>query len=831
LILALEAIYGKQSRKFIMPRAQLRRNINIISVPKDFAKLTAITKDGFFVYKIKYLVDPVKAVRNRTFTVKIHGSERPFVRPRQRTFQNFNSRAIVRTLRLRRAIQKDTIRTQRQLFIFSVTSDITKKIPNNRTIQLSRARFTRRPFVRTTLRVRPALVADLRSQNLELPVFDQNRNRLEESDTTFSTRAIRAAGSSLVMARRRDPAQLVGTRTHSFLSAVRGFSGTVPRRPTPAQLRIQPSRVLVGTVLNRRSISNQLQLQASDFVNIVTREENQTIEIEETVNIPVGDLDEDEFFMVFQLKNRFGVTQQTLTKKIPHSRNVASLEIPVDPPEVTALQAGQIGKTALDIRQKDVNATAVKIYRRPFNKTQPALDATYDFVGTVDIDDKDGLQRVEDVFASTSPIIYRVVPVNSSGMLGADFGSVVVQQQRGNVAKRSKFLKRPHFISISHAFQENSIVITLRDFPPEPIALRLLRKDRTIKEQENTQIGDVTLTDRDTNAPLFFEDTTVKEDRIYEYNVEFFYKDGATEFAATNLIVEYCPVVSNIVQLEISEPIVDETGDELDVQFTIEKDVIKTEGDLIKTFLQEQGLLSEFQDQVIANRDTLQELFAVRVTRTNVSTGELEDFGIIQSPKFSDRKFGRVKAVKPLDPGFDYRYNITAHARDAETLFKTLQKTVEPRLNVSYTFKPFEFRHPITLSRGNLVTATSLKRNHSKTTFTFGRVVDVKVVDVSLADVLPSLYDGKANIFGEDSVLVQWKVQGNVNKIDHFIVTLESLGIRTIIGKSHNITNSNSFQLVDKLTNKECGELKYVITPVFYDFSHGSELLTNQVVI
>lgn len=814
-----------------MPKALIKKNANIIALPDDFARLTAVTKDGYFRYRVKYLVDPVKAVRNRTFRVDIHVSQAPFIRERQKTFVNFNSTVLLRQLRLRKSLQKDLIRSQRKRFVLTFTSDITKRIPNNRTISLSKTRFTNRPTVATKLRVRPALISDLQKQNLELPVFDHNRNQLEESDTTFSSNALRVAATNLVSMNRVDPAQLAGSRTHNLVSAVRGIDGTVAKRPLKKQTSIASSRVLVGSLINTRKISNHLQLANTNYVNILTKETSEFIEVEETINIPVGDLEEDEFFFIFQLKDRFNITQQTLNKRVPHSRNVAQLEIPTIAPDVTALTVGSIGRTVLDIRQKDKNATGVNIYRRELNKSQPNTDATYDFVGSTLVDDEDGIQRIEDIFASTNPVIYRVVPFNSSEILGAEFGSVVVQQRRNLVVRRGKFLQRPHFVSIAHELQENSIVISLKDFPPEPIAVRLLRKDRSINESTGTQVGKIILIEADSNIPLVFEDTNVKEDRIYEYTVDFIYKDGTVETAANNLIVEYEPVSSNILQLNISEPEVVQTGDEFDVQFTIEKDVIETDAGLVKAFLEEQGLLSEFQGQVIDNREKLQDLFAVRVIRTNITTGEVEDFGVIKSPQFSDQRFGRVKSVKPLQPGFDYRYNVAAHARDPETLFPTLEREVSVRTNVTYTLRPFDFRHPVTLLRGNIVTPSSLQRNHSKTTFTFGRVVDRKTADVSLADVQPSLYDGKASRFGESSILVQWKVQGNANKIDHFIVILDVLGIRTVVGKSHNITQNNSFQFVDELTNKECGELTYFIVPVFYDFSRGPELKTNQVLI
>lgn len=814
-----------------MTKARIVKAATTLSVPNDCARLLAVTKDGYFRYKIKYNVDPIKAAHDRTFTVLIQIARGPYVREQERTFVNFNATEAIRSLRLRQAKQKDLLKSQKNRYIHTFISDFTKRIPNDKASTLSRTSFNERNVFSKKLKVKPALVSDLQKQNLSLPVLDINRNRLEESDVTFSSNAFKLAAKNLITTNRTDPAQVVGARSNSLVTAVRTVGGVVPKRIPKIQSQTQASKMLTGTLINTRTVTNQFQVANTVYANVLTREEAESIEVEETYNIPIGELDLDEFYLIFQLKDFKGLTKQVISRKVSHSLNIAQLEIPVEPPEVTALPVGQIGRTALDIRQKDANASAVNIYRRELNKALPIFDATYDFVGQANITVNDGIKRVEDIFASTNPIIYRVVPVNDSGLLGADFGSVVVKQQRGAAAKKTPFLQRPKFISIAHEFRERSIVLTLRDFPPEPIALRLLRKDLTIKEQEYTQIGNITLIRDDTNIPITFEDTDVKSDRIYDYSVELIYKDGNVVFASNNLVVEYNPVSSNILQLTVTEPEIVQNGDQFDAVFNIQKDVIQTEGDLIKSFLQEQGILGEFQEQVIENRDTLQQLFAVRVTRTNIITGEIEDFGIVPPGEFSDQRFGRVKSVKPLTPGFDYRYNITAHARNPETLFSTLEKTVNLRTNVSYSYSPFDFRHPVTLTRGNIVTEQSLKRNHSKTTFTFGQIVDTATVDVSLADVLPSLYDGKANLFGEDGVLVQWKIQGNVNKIDHFIVILESLGIRTIVGKSHNITNTNSFQFVDKLTNKECGELTYYIVPVFFDYSRGPELKTNQVLV
>lgn len=812
-------------------RARIKRTANIIQVPSEFAKLEQITQGGEFVYKVRYRVDPVKAVRARTFKVRISAALQPEVKKSVTTFTNFNSAVITRRLLTRASALKDIARQRDNNRFFTFLSDITKRIPNNRTISLTKGVFTAPQVITRLRRIRPALTSDLIDRNLQLPVLDQNLNRNTDTDRPISTRLLRSSASRLLLGCKRDPASFVGARTHAIRSAVRGSAGTVSKRPPTIQATLAPGRLLVGTLLNNRRFANQAQIDPSRFLNTLVREEATWIEIEEELRIPIGDLDEDEFYFIFELIDNRNIRVQTTTRAVPHSKNVSMLQIPTKAPTVSAVPIGKLGKTVLNIKQNDPNATSVNIYRRDVKKAVPNVDSQYDFVGSLDIEEGVGFRKIEDVFASTNPIIYRVVPVNSNGILGAEFDSVVVQQQRGSLASRSGFFRRTYYVSISHEVLEQSIVVSLKDIPPGPIVVKLRRKDRTINQQEFEDIGDLTLIDEDSNAPIVFEDTTVKEDRIYEYRVILLFADGAEEIAANNLIVEFCPIANNILNLELTEPVVEEAGDELDVTFNIDKDVIQGDADLVKSFLAEQGLTAQYQDQLLANRDKLQDLFAVRITRTNLATGELEDFGVVDSPQFSDKKFGPVKGVKPLQGGFDYTYNITAHARETDTLFDTLNRTINVRTNVSYSFAPAKWKHPLALFRGNLSTVSTRNRNHSKSTFTFGRVVDTKSATASLADIIPSLYDGKVSQFGENKIFIQWKVQGNVNKIDHFIVILDVLGIRTVVGKSHNITNSNYFQFVDELTNQECGELTYYIIPVLFDYSRGPELKTNSVVI
>ena len=83
----------------------------------------------------------------------------------------------------------------------------------------------------------------------------------------------------------------------------------------------------------------------------------------------------------------------------------------------------------------------------------------------------------------------------------------------------------------------------------------------------------------------------------------------------------------------------------------------------------------------------------------------------------------------------------------------------------------------------------------------------------------------------KDAILIQWSLNGNIDLVDHFIIVLNVLGIKTIVGTAHNISNSSYFEFVDLLTNNEGGSIFYHIIPVYYDYSRGPEIKTGKIVI
>ena len=807
-------------------KAYIQRDTEIIQIPEDFATLLEITPEGYFRYKIQYYIDPSKSVANKAITCDIQFSEKPFARRVARSFLNFNPQDIIHNLMVRNSRQKDFMRGYKEDIFFSYCSDISKHFPNN-LLPAFRNKDNRNPTVRRFQSVVATTVAELNEQNVAVPILGTNLFSQEFHEVPNNV-TYRRRSSNLLNIHREDPASYVGQRSNTLIPARRGFSGIIPNRPAYSTGN---EKLLIESLLTKTTIENQTQLNSTDVVNVTVETNLKHLVIEEVISIPRGDVEVDDINVLFRLRNNKGMIIRTVSSVINHSQQVALLTIPTEAPSLIAPKVSSFGANVISIKQMDPYGTGIRLYRKTFKDAVPNIDSTYRFVGEINALPSEDFKRITDPITTTNPVIYRAIPINNSGIMGAEFSSIIMQSKRGPIAPRSPRDQRPIFLSVSTTVKDGRIIVSVTDVPALVIAIEIMRYDRTIKERTATRIGNIIQTLDESASAYTFEDTNLKKGRIYEYLPKLYFKDGKTQIASVTNLTEYSPIQSNIVDVVYTAPEIVENGADIDVKFTITKNIIANEADVIKTFLEQQGFLGEFQNEIIANREKLGELFGTEVIRTNLSLGEVENFGIITSEEFSDVTFGRPKGVSPIEPGFNYRYTLKTFARNIETLLPTLERTVKTGTNTSYTLSPSKWRHPVVLSEGNIVSDSSLKRNHSKTDFTFGTVVNIVDIDVSLADVLPSIYDGKAKVLGLDRVLLQWKVQGNVDKIDHFIVILEVLGVRTIVGKSHNITNSNYFQFVDKLTNDESGGFSYYIMPVFFDYSRGTELKTNQVVI
>lgn len=815
----------------------VKKETNIIDVPEEGAAvLREITPDGgYFRYEIAYRADPRKAVQNGAIIVRMQASKKPHVRQPANLLTGYNPDQLVKNLLQKSSITKDRGRSQKDSVFFTYLSDLSAKIPNNKTTLLSLdpsiSRLVPNVILDSTRTIKLKAISEINAENIILPVLENNISTAIVPQGNRNAITARAVSMNLALTRAVDPAQISGARTNNIQSA-RRVSGGISQMPKkiPYNLNDTQKISLVGDLVNAINPQNHLQLRKTDLINVLVNQPRTTIDVVETLDIPVGYLQMDEFYLILTLTDKNGVEVQTINITVPHARNVAALQIPVVPPKMEVLQTGIPGKNVVQVKQVDRNATGVAVYRKEIRRGVPITDAAFTFVGNIECTATQDYQRMEDVVNNYNSILYRAIPYNDNNVLSAEFASAGSKPIK--TIGRQKFAKRRNFVSLTGDVVSSGIYLEIRDVPPGVALVELYRRDLTIHEKEFTLATKPTfVSNEDSLAPIFLTDNDIKTDRIYEYQVRLVYPDGDTEVGSNNLVIKYNPITANVVDTTVSTPVVVQNGIDLDVEFSLESSIIPGDLDSVKAALDAQGLSQFYADAVSGERERLQNIIAYGVKRTNLTTGEVEDFGVVTARAFSDRQLGQVKGVKPLQSGLEYRYTVTTFFRSAETTLSTVEREVTTSLNGAYTLQPARWLHPVTLRLGNLVSTRALLRNHSESTFSFGSVGNIVTTTVSLADITPSIVEAKASKLGQSATLVQWRVQGNIQKIDHFIVILEMVGMRTVVGKCHNISESNYFQFVDALDNGEHGKLTYFVVPVYYDFARGTEVSTNEVLV
>lgn len=844
-----------------MITVNIKRQQGILFLPDDFAILDSITSDGYYHYDIKYSADVVKAVKNGSIKVKINVSSRSSIQRVPNPLASLSGRAIVSNLLLGSAQRRDATRSFDSSFILSINSDISSKISNSKTTGLSgfsnglkvgnRGSITADTFgkfaaktgtyaSRKTLTLMP--VSELNAQNVAHPIHQTTsykNNVFSELSNTYQSKELM---EDLIFNDGVDPSS-IAKRTNFIASTKSQLSG-LSTQSSANRPHVQFDRSLFNQDMLRASLvgsekdspTNQFSLPEASMVNVQIEKTTNFVDIEEELLIPVGSVN-DTFYLLFQLLDSDGNEVETIEGVVSHARNLSIASIPILPPLVTASGGGsKIGENVIEIKQQDPNAVGVLIYRRILGKNTPQINAEYTLVSTERFKIADGARRFVDSVNNYSPVLYRVVPFNQYDLKGSDYGSVLVQSRTFSSTRGSSstsLSRRKTFVSISHTVLTTGIRLEVSNIPSSPVALQLYRRNLGNNGQNRLMVGESFFTNTNgNNASVFFTDPFVTIGNIYEYSIQLIYKDGSVEFSPTNLVVGFNPASKSIINTVTTPPAIIRTGNQIDVTFDLTSTIIEGTMDLLKKALTEQDLLSFWSADIIANKSSLQNLIAYSITRTDITTGLIESFGVIVDRNFSDSKLGARNGVSPIVEDHAYRYTINTHFRSTEssisTFTRVVQNTVSP--NLSYTLLPSKWYHPITLRDGNIVSAGSLQRNHSQSHFTFSDVADKQEVSISLVHNLPSITNGFVQKIGADKVMLQWKVQGDIKKVDHFVIIQEVLGMRTIVGKAHNISESNTVQFIDKLNKDEHAELTYYIVPIYFDWSRGTSLKTNKVI-
>ena len=325
-------------------------------------------------------------------------------------------------------------------------------------------------------------------------------------------------------------------------------------------------------------------------------------------------------------------------------------------------------------------------------------------------------------------------------------------------------------------------------------------------------------------------DKEIQNKETYEYAVQ--YKIGSSAIRdSVKQVYRYLNSSYSNISVSLTNHSVTAVGGEINVSFSLQGNLKKGETDKIKSILQTTNSYEEFSDNLKYINDNFGKLTLYKVARVNLLTGEREVFEEINTDFiFNDNAATRSSySISRLKASTPYLYEIKASVREPLSLLRDYVK--QSKISVGsglkdYYFRPYKWRNPMLLSSG-MVFSQDNKGNilsPKNELFSAGEVGTVATYSIVTPSTVSSITSFTAQRIGLKKIRLSWLIDSSLSDYDHFIIVKEVNGIKNFLGPVYHQ------ELIDDI-QKDVGSFIYYITPIFSDYSAGSTVRTNCVVI
>lgn len=835
-----------------------------------------------YKYSISFAADPRQATLLDAFVVKmLLTTTQPDQITKANVIVSNDPKEIVN------ALLKKTIRTKKLLETYNSIAvfpkifwfDILSYVPNNLLPQLRDPNNTKQLFTKTVVQGVPlselekisdiALLPQQEQLQKVVSLLQQNLFTTKEAATNqinsdvTNKQYYKTNAYSMIFDKSIDPATL-GDKLYGFSSAFDGIHGRSTQRNNKLSAyrkatKQSPKSTSVVTGILNSFVNNITDSSLSTTTIVPVKKQIQTnfVDVSYTFEISEDIVQKNDFYLIFQILDKNDLIVQSDERIIKHSFYSNILLTPTEPPTVTCTNYSTPGKNIIKIKQNDSYCNKVKVYRKiiPTTINFDPLETSYKFIGDMDITVEDNEKIFSDKVPNSTPIIYRVLPVSRQGQVSFEFGSVVAEPVKTYIHK--SVLTRNSSCSLYSTITDQGIEITVSGLPTKLAGFKISRKKVSNYERSFVDVSSTISTSAGTIESYKFIDRDVVVGESYEYGCTFIYTSGYQQRSSSVVFVEYIPLSINVVNTTITDPVVT-MGEPTTIKFDFKSQVINNPTDIIRSSVLNQQLSAYFGEDLTQIRDQLQQFIAHEIRRVNLTTGEQETFGVVQGSSFDDRALGIIRSVKPVKFGNVYRYDVIPLLREPSTVLKDFVKTSiipqykrtiktsqriiedgtavtrvveEEKVFNSYSFKPSKWYHPLTLNNGVLVNEGSLKRNYSKNDFQFGNIGSVTSTTVTVGVTKPSIVNIQTGRIKKNTVALRWSINGNQASVDHFLIVLNYLSGRAILGKCSNISLDNKYLFLHEFDENIIGTVSFSIIPVYYDYTYGNDFISSEVIV
>ena len=548
----------------------------------------------------------------------------------------------------------------------------------------------------------------------------------------------------------------------------------------------------------------------------------------------------------FKVSRRFIGTYQVEIDAVSSSRStskIQTIKFSVDlrkayenyiiPTLSPSLQITNVGSSRfIRIKQRDLNATSVRIYRRSYSEKKSSNFSHFTEVASISVKPGDEAQFVDRPDVS-GRCLYRVVPFNDLSLTSGEFSSAVVPGARSRETKSHK-----DTTTLLAVEREGQIGVSIFNVPNDVISVRLVRRNLTIFEtslSSPTSVvdGPIRILSR-SNRNVDFQDYASRPDTAYEYKVMMIDVFGDERESEKNAIVYFVgnPEVQEGRTIIVQSPkITDNQGPK--VTFQINAPTEQSTLDNIYNILINQGLSQQYVDEIKQNRELFGKIVAFEMLRFDTTSGQNESFGVIKEGTFEDSlKTRSMSNVSSLKAGRKYIYNYRLLVRSPSTLFDTATVSrIDLETGRTFSTNLKKFNAPRALTRGTLTSTAVQQRTFSKTGLKVdptrlgieelmaGRTSLTGTTEVRIPEVSTSVSNLSVEQTSRGNV-IRWRIKEGIQEIDHIIIFADYNG-RLAPLRALQYCGNNNMMYLDNHLSASTNEAAYYVRLVFLDFQQG----------
>ena len=802
---------------------------NILQINNNFANLVHITDENELQFEFVYKVSQVKVIQENAYsvgiTIKTKNKIQTVIVPSSKNGRLDASRLIQNIVNYRPTINR--INTQeKETVVAYKQGDITSKINNHilayikSNLPLDNVGFQKTKIIVSKVEEKnESQTSSITTQTIGHSTFvDTNLNVKTDSN-------INAQNARLNLLKKSLHPSIVTDCTNRSISTYDNLSGLIRKNSYPEYIG-SPLTSLINSYLFQGQITKNDQQYVTTvgqtFDDIITIKTKVSIKDKgyDILNIRFELLqpssDNDKKSSVATTSNNL-LPLEIIEKDLNIPEHIKNYFSSMTAPSVFAAKTNS-GIT-LQIKQNDDRSSGIHIFKRSLSISNNIVNTTYQQIGQANLSKSGGIGNYKYINLNDESAIYRVIAysLHSKNLVPLSFSDVVVTNT--NVKFTKKMIIVP-FLS------EQGIQVTAYNTFPDVVAARLLIRNVTKKQKAYNSVGDVfSFSSKDMSSTLNIVRNLIPY-HIYELTTKIIEKNGIETLSSYSTLFEYVPYVGNPFDISIVE-----TKSAADVQFSVNANLIKDQV----------GMLGQLLSQTSSNYD-LNELYsrtanydkfiAFNVVRYNISTGDVENMGILANKDaFIDSNVAKLHSSKPINNSV-YKYVIYPLIRDPHTVISQKQERKDVETRKSYNINPRKHLHPLTLTRGNIISNDVIKNDlDPKDDLLYGLIGISYQVNASFVMSKPLITNFNASLISNKKVSLKWKLEGDKSTIDHIIILREIDGIRKIISKAHCLLNDNSFNIDYELTLHDIGNVKFILIPIYNDFSSGSVSISNELLV